>query len=476
MKISSVRLGHANNSSSTHSILLNSSLGHSVADDFQYGWDWFHLKTVEEKSKYLATLVYSSLQEGMSNDHAGIIAKELTGHNPKEEAHEGYAYVDHQSVICFPRKFGENHFHHGFLKDFVAYVRDNPKISIRGGNDNSDDPVENAGQGDGPREWSPRAVTIGDRHLVNELPRDSRNVPIVARKDGDWWVLYNSAGGAKIRMSFNDAAKEYLAASRPELVDLKITNYCPHGCEFCYQSSTVKGLHADMKTIESIVWRMKEAEVFEVALGGGETTLHPEFEKILEFIAGCGITPNFTTFNMAWAKDEKKASAVMKWCRSFAVSSLDDVQAIVKWNKGVYGGVGGPKATLQIPLGCYPEEKIREAVRVAKEHYLDVTFLGYKHFGRGETFAEKPSDWILDCVTGSDGLRQFGADSVFIEQYGERLKERGVSPKLMVNREGAFSCYIDAVAMKMGASSYTKELHPLNDREMFGQFPYVKVA
>jgi hypothetical protein len=386
-------------------------------------------------------------------------------------------------VICFPKKYGEKkNFHHGFLRDFVAYVRNNPKISIRGGNDNSDDPGENSGQGEGPREWSPRQVKIGDPHAVNLIPRDSRDVPIYARKDGEWWVLYNADGGAKIRLSFNDEAKEYLVASRPELVDLKITDYCPHGCEFCYQSSTKKGVHADMKQIQDVIYQMRTAEVFEVALGGGETTLHPEFDKILESAANMGITPNFTTFNMAWAKDEKKVEAVRKYCRSFAVSSMKDIAAIKEWNDKRHDArlpgydAGLPEATLQIPLGCYPEAEIRAAIQVAKKEYIPVTFLGYKHFGRGEGFAQQPSDWILDAVTGPEGLHQFGADSVFIEQYGEKLKEKGVSPKLMVNREGAFSCYIDAVTMKMGASSYTKELHPVNEREVFGKFPYVKVA
>jgi hypothetical protein len=476
MKISSVRLGHANNSSSTHSILLNSNLmPNRDCSDFQYGWEWFHLKGVEEKSKYLATLIYNSLNEAMADEHAGIIAKELTGYNPKEAAYDGYAYVDHQSVICFPKKYGEKkNFHHGFLKDFVGYVRNNPKISIRGGNDNSDDPGENAGQGTGPREWSPHKIKIGDPHAVNLIPRDSRDVPIYARKDGDWWILYNADGGAKIRLSFNDEAKEYLSSATPELCDLKITDYCPHGCEFCYQSSTKKGVHADMKQIQDVFYQMRQAEVFEVALGGGEPTLHPEFEAILESAALNGITPNFTTFNMAWAKDLKKAEAVRKWCRSFAVSSMADLDALIEWNeKEEHRGIQG---TLQIPLGCYPEKDIRAALEVVKEKYMNVTFLGYKHFGRGEGFAEQPSDWILDAVSGPEGLHRFGADSVFIEQYGAKLAAAGVSTKLMVNREGAFSCYIDAVTMKMGASSYTKELHPMNEKEMFGKFPYVKVA
>src|SRR4029077_3448066 len=307
MKISSVRLGHANNSSSTHSILINSgykAIGPECGD-FQYGWDWFHLKDKENKSKYLATLVFDSLRQGMADEHASMIARELTGFSPKDEAPDGYAYVDHQSVICFPKKYGTDHLYHDFLKEFVAYVQNNPNVSIRGGNDNSEDPGDQ-GFGGGPRDWSPRNEELGEEHAIKLLPRDSRNVPLFGRKDRDWWGLYNREGGGKIRLSFNDQAAPYLSASLPELVDVKITDYCPHGCGFCYQSSTQKGKHACIGIIEKIFWELHRAQVFEVALGGGETTMHPEFVKILEIADGQGVTPNFTTFNMAWTQDEKK--------------------------------------------------------------------------------------------------------------------------------------------------------------------------
>ena len=55
MHISSVRLGHANNSSSTHSILLNSKSAPraSGSGEFEFGWDWFHIKDQDGKARYL---------------------------------------------------------------------------------------------------------------------------------------------------------------------------------------------------------------------------------------------------------------------------------------------------------------------------------------------------------------------------------------------------------------------------------------
>lgn len=471
MRIQSIRLGHANNSSSTHSILLNAT-GTPVASgsgDFQYGWDWFHLVTKNDKSKYLAALVYSALARDMSDEHAQIIAKELTGADivghlaGKGEDSMG-AYVDHQSVPIFPIEYGSNAFDDKgkidaqFMREFVEYVRNNSKVTIGGGNDNTESWERNL---------------FGGTPIFGELPRDGREL-LISRKDGDWWILYNKGSGAKIRISFKDDAKPFAASSTPELVDVKITDYCPMGCKFCHQSSTRDGKHADLKKIERLAYDLNRAKVFEVALGGGETTTHPDFPSILKIFNDHAITPNFTTFNMNWRKNEKIADAVKKYCRSFAVSYPNDVRGIALWNDDL-DNRNAPRGVLQIPLGCYDEATTKRALKDAINYGVNVTFLGYKHYGRGERFQGHDYGWVVDWIMEQGKERRFlrfGADSLFVQQFGEVFKTHGVSELLMVNAEGAYSCYIDAVEGKMGASSYTKELHELPQNDVFKNFPY----
>lgn len=62
-------------------------------------------------------------------------------------------------------------------------------------------------------------------------------------------------------------------ASVPELVDIKITNYCPFACEFCYQDSTAKGKHASFEELQYIATTLSEMGIFEVACLDGETPL-----------------------------------------------------------------------------------------------------------------------------------------------------------------------------------------------------------
>lgn len=470
MKVSSVRLGHANNSSSTHSILLYSTAPPiRSGEGFEFGWDWFHLRGEADKLKYLAALLYSSISNNMSSEHALIVIKELTGIDLREAKDEhsesGFrAYVDHQSVLSFPVEFGREARHggvkynHQFMKEFVDYVAKNPHVTIRGGNDNT----------------GPEGVPAFDGRpsKINRMPSDGARPPI-ARKDGDWWILYNPDTGAKVRLSFVDDTAEYLRATRPELVDIKITDYCPYDCSFCYQSSTKEGKHAPKSYIDDLAYSMAQAEVFEVALGGGETTAHPQFPDILRtFAKSWGITPNFTTFNMDWAKKKEIAEAVREHCRSFAVSSPTQVKALKAWNR--VQGHGGVEGTLQIPMGCYSKAVVTKAIKEAQELHVPVTLLGFKHFGRGETFQVKDYSWVLDLFVDSKPYARFGADTLFVEQFGPKLKELGVSEKLMVGKEGQFSCYIDAVNKVMGASSYTKDLHPVNEKrdKLFSHFPY----
>src|SRR5690606_36181 len=189
------------------------------------------------------------------------------------------------------------------------------------------------------------------------------------------------------------------------------------------------------------IWKLKEAEVFEVALGGGETTQHPNFVEILKECYEQGITPNFTTFDMRWTTDQKIVEAVKKYCGGFAVSRPDvhTIAAMSEWNRNlVYGG--GPRAVLQMPLGCYDMKQTRDALEVAAKLNVPVTFLGFKHVGRGEKFPVKDYSWVIDYLTESKDYQRFGADTLFVQQFKNQLLKAKVSEKLMVGVEGAFSC------------------------------------
>ena len=61
MKICFQRKGHANNSSSAHSVIIASGMVDELMYDKEYGWEEFILASKEEKTRYLATLLRMSI-------------------------------------------------------------------------------------------------------------------------------------------------------------------------------------------------------------------------------------------------------------------------------------------------------------------------------------------------------------------------------------------------------------------------------
>lgn len=84
----------------------------------------------------------------------------------------------------------------------------------------------------------------------------------------------------------------------PEFYDVKVTNKCNGGCSWCYQDSKMSEEH-DMnilKKFDDIFRPMTVNEKpFQIAFGGGEPTLHPDFCKLMELCYNLDIMPNYTT-------------------------------------------------------------------------------------------------------------------------------------------------------------------------------------
>lgn len=87
----------------------------------------------------------------------------------------------------------------------------------------------------------------------------------------------------------------------PEFLDIKLTNYCNGGCKFCYMDSV-----PDVGHYQNVVGKINEyfgaltpeQRPFQVAIGGGEPTAHPDFIPALKAFYDLGIEPNYTTGGM----------------------------------------------------------------------------------------------------------------------------------------------------------------------------------
>jgi hypothetical protein len=460
VQIHNVRLGFATNSSSSHSIVFfPTNIPRDTTDACEdFGWEFFTASSRESKENYFAATLFENLRRNnMTDEQISVIASEFLGFTPKLEKPyysdkpQLIGSVDHQSLVMLPLdRFNMKSLDPRFVNYFKNELLKEGTV-VLGGNDNTDaeHPVKKGA------EPSPLA----------KLPIDS--CQLVSRYDEahDYFTLMNYTTGAKIRMSLTGEPREVLHASLPELVDMKITNYCRFNCSFCYQNSTPDGKHARMNDILHYLDTLESAGVFEVALGGGEPSQHPEFKQILEACRNRGIIPNWTTKDFGWLEIDRigQFAELLKLSGSVAFSCTrdSDIHKLRAANALLtpHSGWAMPKIAAQMIVGLgYVQDHLERALEAAKGN-IPVTLLGYKEIGRGankKSFGNQryTPDYGKLIKVILDNHCRVSVDTLLAEQMERQLDEAEVSQVLRVGGEGKFSCYIDAVERTIAPSSY----------------------
>jgi len=117
-----------------------------------------------------------------------------------------------------------------------------------------------------------------------------------------------------------------IITNTPVLIDLSLTNKCNLHCSYCYMDSLPvnDGKFLSLDDFEILLKKMKEARVLQIALGGGEPTLHPNFAEILRKLRLDGdIVPNYTTNGTVLTNEILEASK--KYCGAVAVSYMENL-------------------------------------------------------------------------------------------------------------------------------------------------------
>lgn len=447
-----IRVGLACNSSSSHSILFLGNRQDKIETDeySEFGWNYFTAADKKSKNNYLYSLINQAFYRLVPpSDKDAFYGKFFADMSEIDTS----ASVDHQSVVVLPSRL-DGTINTQFIEDFQKFLLQD-KVVITGGNDNDDESHYLKGSEDSN---------------LDKIPTDGDSSEWLARKDQkyDFWTLFNRSSGSKVRFSFNDLIATPNKASSPELVDIKITDYCPFACDFCYQDSTLQGQHASMDNIRYIVEQLKKAEVFECAVGGGEPTLHPHFIQIVKLFKDNGIVFNFTTRNYNLFK-HKDASSILDNCGAiaFSIGSSDDLKKI----EAACMESTHPKAklhdyqssiNLQYVMGTTDLKEFKNILLESAYKNLNITLLGYKTVGRGDSFiADNYDGWIEVVREVQEQLKQenkylyTSIDTALAAQYKEELIDMGVDIRTFHTTEGNFSLYIDAVNKTMAPSSYS---------------------
>ena len=474
MKIHNVRLNFANNSSSTHSIIILSGYGmkDDTGIDSEFGWRKWVASSQTSKMDYLALQLYENLVETLPEDYARIVTRELvtTDIFDKENLDadgKTNAYIDHQSVIRLPTNYTDTAVNLQFFNEFKYFLM-RPDVLILGGSDN--DLEENPLTGKG--------INVG-------LPLLEEHNDLVTRKDQEqgFWAIFNRLTGAKVRLSFDEHTPTPDRSTLPELVDLHITDYCDIGCNYCYMDSKKSGKHANFLAIKDILDRLSSMGVFEIALGGGEAIDHPQFVDILHYIKENGMVPNFTTRKTEWLRDHKSYAPIFDAIGSFAltVRHSDDVEDL--YVALTYNNLPKYKVSVQYVVDADPYNTYLKSILESANFYgLNVTLLGFKESGRGFSHKGRFSTWqkvelskrkpidIIVALKNASMLPTLGVDTALLAQYPELCDL--TSDVLYTKEEGKFSCYIDAVNLSTGPSSFctADEMTPIKAKFDVAEF------
>ncbi|MBU4099706.1 radical SAM protein [Patescibacteria group bacterium] len=233
--------------------------------------------------------------------------------------------------------------------------------------------------------------------------------------------------------------RHFEVLNSPTLADIQITTKCNLHCPHCYASSSLNGGNIAWEDLILALDSFSDAGVFQLALGGGEPTLHPKFIQILKAARERGITPNLTTNGKDLTSEI--AEAMGRYCGAVALSAEGveedfERRRHFKWEKFCQSAKllkkHGNKLVFQITASCGNIEKLPRIIDclLGFESY-GLILLAYKPVGRGKFFDDVLTvrenslvkNIIKECLDKVENKTKIGFDCCFAKGIIELAKE-----------------------------------------------------
>ena len=476
------RKGLATNSSSTHSLIYRND-GELFNDLDIFECDYYDRFTStiaaskEAKIKYvLATIMYNEpLVKIMS-----LIYPEMKQYFPKikdamKKGKDGY-YTNDEAFGMYYR--GDLEFPNNIEAsvDYLKNVIEDPEIIIVGGSDEADFVYDTiSGHIECP---DPNMVRYGSKYSKFGLTKngnywvgygDTNDHIVVRKNDEDNYYHHQIKNSFCGKIRFATEKNIDLVPEFPELIDLKITNKCDHGCKFCFMDSNMKGKHADFGFLRSVVMQCGDANDgghrVEFSIGGGNIILYPHLDELFKHIHMKGHILNVTIRVEDCdkiIKNKKLKSIFEKYVDGIGVSieSVNDAKILEDFyntfNHKKHSGDRDYKYIVAhlIPeyIGVDESKSISEYFRKPNV-YINSLFLGYKENGRGSS--QKHIEFTKDDLDKLfDGYNCVSVDTTFANRYFWWIKDNFSFKNTITRVEGEYSMYIDGVTENAYKSSY----------------------
>jgi MoaA/NifB/PqqE/SkfB family radical SAM enzyme len=466
------RIGHANNSSSSHSIVFGI---HSERNSYttEYGWDSFVLSSKESKNQYMIAQLLDNINAeisisggeyfdmpdlyDMTKDMKLTLIQSIMksyGIECTKSSIEN-TYIDHQSTILLPLNT-KGKINIEFWRDLRDYVV-NSDVSIMGGNDNNEsNPSDN--------------YTKVFLPLEKDRRRNWTEIYAIKDNKNNRWIIKNKTSGSVTILDFYKKDDKEVKSEVPLLVDLNITNKCTHGCPQCYRNCTPTGKDALRKNIENILEVLNEHNAaIDLVIGGGDISKFDDLSVIFDSI------PRMRSITTTIS--QKTIIDTNNWRSYYYISRFDSI-AITLSDYSPEGKAEFIKLAVLLK-----EQKVKDIVcQVIFETFDDLftllqdedirkcvnsfSLIGYKNTGRAPELDVSDKSYVTKVLKLEEfcekNYRRIYFDAIMIERYGQVIKTLDI---YKVGRDGINSCYIDAVGNTMSKNSYCKEneLHKFND-------------
>jgi hypothetical protein len=244
----------------------------------------------------------------------------------------------------------------------------------------------------------------------------------------------------------------------PETVDVSITNHCSFGCSYCYMDSIPTAKHAPASHVADVIKAFAEPP-YQVAIGGGEPTGHPDLPKMLYEARELGTVPNYTTAGHIFREDVIEATNNACGGVSMTFHAFKGMDYFIEHYKRLRRAL---KVQMNVHLIADKDAAINlDLLREAQEKVgkLRIVLLAfYPDVGRADLMRIMPKSVYEGTFPEAleravdDGMKIAFSEGLL--PYFLSRPELGVDTRFAARSEGLFSCYVDTKG-RLSESSFS---------------------
>lgn len=279
--------------------------------------------------------------------------------------------------------------------------------------------------------------------------------------------------GTTVRHTDDDEFRPMFA----ENCDVKITDKCDGGCQFCYEGCTVNGKHGDImndKFINSL------HPYTELALNGNDLS-HPDLVPFLSRLKEKKVIANLTVNQIHFERHYNFIKELLdkKLIWGLGISLREPTDAFIRLVKEI------PNAVIHTINGILTENDLD---RLAN-HDLKILILGYKTTGRGLEYRSnnlgelmKNTTYLglmLPVIVKDNWFKVISFDNLAIKQLDvKRLMSEEEWERFYMGDDGTFTFYIDLVNQTFSKNSIIAKVKslPINGMTIDEMFKVVKTT